>query len=608
MYLSREIFSRQTIKDRLMQSAAKSWGFEKYELEQFDPLVEIMMGALAKELEKTGQYFEERYSDVLQSTVKRLIPEINTYVRPAFSFIQIPAPDNFKVIEPENTFFNKEIRTKSDVESISFTPLKAYELAPYHVTHLAYGGNVFEINNFEKKSVFRYASKKNSIFIGLKIDTYFAHKREIDLYIDWPNNPAANEYRKLLQMAEWQKVELESNRFSAFSEIENTDKAKSYDRDFSFYLQGTLMDYESSFREMLVRVKLPTKTEFHTNIFPEKLSDEENSKLEAIHKNHNVFWIECKLPVHPAINKFCADIYCQTNCIPVVNYNNVRYSTKIKQPFKIVKLQGEAFFVKIRKITNLDGEVYTPKEMPLRKKELSSSYTYQIHRNIAQLGENDAKKEINFFLDLIKEERNAFAAMEPDWLVSELKEMRILINKIEKKIEHKKQIKPTDVYIELENDKDEDIVYLDYVTCQGKKANGIPMGDLLETHSSIISSRPAMLLKTSLGGSDYIDGEIATDKLAGIIHGTDRIVTESDLILFVKNVLEEYEVTVVEVKREFSTSKNRKQGIRSNIKVEATIQKYPDNIDVSYLEGLLDNWIASRCTWGLDIRSKIVMI
>ncbi len=599
-----DIFTRQAIKERLMQSAAQSWGFEKYELEQFDPLVELLMGALAKEMEKSILFFNKRYEGVLQHTIRRLIPELSSFVCPAFSFIQVKAPINSAIVTPQNTKFTKEVIKGGVKNTIIFTPLQTYELTPSHVTCIAYDGKIYEFNNLEKTQLFNYQSSKNCLYIGLNISGYETNNREVQLYVDWPNNPSSPTYRRILEMAVWTNVELyKTNR--SFSDIQyDVESEVSKKIKLDYYLREDLADIESTYNKNLIRFKLPEASIKKSNIFPEKLSIEASKKLEEIHKKYNIFWVEIKLPPHQGIKKMCEDIYCQTNCIPVVNYKKVRHSTKIKAPFKIVKLSGEGFFVKIDRIENLDGMVYHPKEIPLESSHANTVGTYQLHKNIGRIGKNVANREIGYFLDLIKEERNAFAAIEPDWLVDELKKLRILIKGIEKKIDYKSQINPEDVFVELENELSEDIIYIDYVTSQGKIANGIPLGEMLETNSNVLSSQPSMLLKTSIGGNDYVDGSINEDLLTGIIHGTDRIVTEADLKIFVHNVLKNYEVHSIEVKKQVTVSQDKNTGLIPIIWVYINLSDQ-SNMDREYLEMLLDQWLASRCLWGLEIKTQI---
>ena len=82
-------YSRKAIKSRMLNLASEEHGYDPSEYGQFDPLVDLLISALSKELEKSHQYFEQCLEEMADLVVERLLPNSDIDFNPSISVAKV---------------------------------------------------------------------------------------------------------------------------------------------------------------------------------------------------------------------------------------------------------------------------------------------------------------------------------------------------------------------------------------------------------------------------------------------------------------------------------------------------------------------------------------
>ncbi len=154
--------NRQYIKDRMMQSAARFWGLPETDTAaSFDPLVALLMGACATELEKINGEIESSRSRVLERLVQLLSPEALTGVLPAHAVAQAQPADETGKIGPEDQLYISKRHAplqadeQATKEDIYFSPVGDFLLHKAVIKYKATGNKMLpvEINGAHPQTI-----------------------------------------------------------------------------------------------------------------------------------------------------------------------------------------------------------------------------------------------------------------------------------------------------------------------------------------------------------------------------------------------------------------------------------------------------------------------
>jgi len=583
----------------MMDYAAKEWGYNNAELENFDPLVSLLMSGLAKEIEKSYQSYHESYSRVISNVIEKLIPGNRLDFMPSQNIIHLESMQDSTIVNKENLTltFAKHIE-KTDKE-LEFVPLLSCKTLPIQVKYIADGFGIYSISGLDRFEEYAYTHMDNAIYLGL--DERFDQKQEcdLDLYLDWLNYPAKKSLYDLSKLTKWSIGDKELIKVSKpLYEFKDDIEADNFWTSYPF-----MNKIKSSYRNYKRNIISFENIDFSKDYIPEfisKIADEESSLSEL----KNLKWIKVELPPHPQSKDFAKHLFCQTNCFPFINMNKCRLLKKVKAPFKILKLNTEDHFVDIRSIQNTDGKNYTTHEDVLNNSERAGIYRV-ISDGVQRINKKQASEAINEILDTIKEERNAFAAQNPDWIADELLDIKKTINRIQGKLDTSSDINPSDVFVEFENSESEDILTIEYWSSNSNDANDISAGSFFEVTSENESIQSAFSVTSSQGGQSYIGSDQKLKNFQRSLYSRKSIVSVNDIKLFVSERLNQYGIIDIRFDKYLATSQNRSEGYRFLYKVEVDLAQLDQIHDVSRLERLVEEECNENTILGFEISLKI---
>src|SRR5688572_20213062 len=101
--------SREKIKSRMLKNAVQLWGHQPSDVDSYDPLVGMLMGACATEFEKIYHEIYSSQARLIERLAQLLTPEINKGPEPAHAIMHLKSVEASTVINKESQFYTKKL-------------------------------------------------------------------------------------------------------------------------------------------------------------------------------------------------------------------------------------------------------------------------------------------------------------------------------------------------------------------------------------------------------------------------------------------------------------------------------------------------------------------
>jgi len=531
-------FGRKAIKSRMIDVAARLHGYEHFELDSFDPLVDLMLSALAKELEKSHLFFQDNFNDLCNHITGRLIPEADINFKPSHSVVHCQASSKDTVDAHNFKWICTKEATGGPIE-LDFVPIIPYTTTDAQVKLIANGNKLVQYEELNKIDLATYKPINCSIYLGVQPPLDTEQSIDISLYFSWFDHPKILEFLNILNHSEWK---VNGKRMPVLNRINKDTESVLTSWDKS-YFRKTFKEIFDVIEKQYFTISLNTNALSEIGVVPNELLPIIKNNPELAYCNE-LLWIEVSMPHLEECRALGNNLFCQTNCIPVINLNAQFETHKVRQPYKVVRISGDEYFVDIKRLYDYEDLEYVPRHS-LENDPEKIKGTYHIARNsILRIDKRVAIEKIIQLIDLIREERNAFSSFNPDWIVEELEKIKINFQRIEYKLGDNLKIHPQDVFVSLEDDNNESTIRIEYWTCNGEVANGLTRGSIGEVNADVVGmSDEAILLETSVDGKFLTNENDKLSRLKYQLQSRDRIITKSDL-----NAAIEYKISPLKVK------------------------------------------------------------
>ena len=323
---------------------------------------------------------------------------------------------------------------------------------------------------------------------------------------------------------------------------------------------------------------------------------------------NDLLWLRINIPPHELSKSLSQNVFCQTNCVPIINLNKRVFSKKIRAPFKIVKIDDEDFFLEIIDIENSDGKKYVKSDQKINYKKEELEGVYQVFsKGIIRVDNKMAYESIVNMIDLIIEEKNAYSAINPDWIVDELKALDLTINKIKSKSNLDKSLINNTTYLQFESELNEDFIKIEYISINGKSANGIKVGDSLtiQCHFAFQAGQ-GIVVEETREGSSFMSEKARQKELVSRIQSRGSIVTRKDIQVHLEKELDPLVINSVHMDNKVIPSYSPNAGYLSVLNVDIVLEKNGmTEWDSSLLERRLQVYFDSKAMAGLPIKINL---
>lgn len=532
-----------------MQSAARFWGLPDTDTEaNFDPLVALLMGACAAELEKINGEIENSRSRVLERLVQLLSPEALTGVLPAHAIAYALPADPLAHTGPEDQFYiSKRFAPLQDEEKavwkdIYFSPVGTFTLHKATVKYKAAGNKIIltdkSISNQQPLNT-KDGKGFSANHLWLGIETKLLKLDGLRFYFDPIHQSHKKHFFNQLPKAEWvidtQKINheagypLKKNAANYFDidavlnrDISATEKSDDHIHQTYLHHFITLADAGNKTAKSFDKPGVPA---IIRDVFDEK----ELAKMQA----ETLHWVCIQFPEDIG-GDILEEVIVSANCFPVVNRHLLDINYRLKEFINIIPLLSEESFLDIYHIADEQGAT-----LHLRKdNDTENDFSVLLrYGGVGRFDSREAAETVDKLVHLLREETAAFSILGNDFLQNEMTTLQQTINKLEQQITNKQLLKGNTPYLVINNKKKDarQTVYVKFWSSNGADANLIKAETPLSVYSSSqFESGAAKLVTTMQGGRNKLSDAEKVLAYKSALLSKQKLVTNEDIAAFCK--------------------------------------------------------------------------
>ncbi|SEM09864.1 hypothetical protein SAMN04488505_103366 [Chitinophaga rupis] len=566
---------KERIKDRMLKTAARLWGYPDAEVEtSFDPVVQLLLEACASELEKISNEVDVSHARLVERLAQIMMPEPITTSQPAYGILHATSNEPATNITPDHQFFYTH-KTGGNNKDLFFSPLSHHRLFRGHIRYMAVGSKLYESREFWfKEQVLQGTLPKdaapNHLWLGLAMDTLPDNFNGLSFFFDLRNVHQQEMFYHYLPLARFfaGDAELPVNGGYHYSRNEKEETVNAM-LDLAF---DTSARYS---REVLQRYRRNFLT-VNTNFIPAKqrtvplllqliFGKEATSVIDP-----NTFWIRIEFPetVHHSLLE---DLYCSINCLPVINRKVNEQSLKLNRYLNIIPLHTPDIFFDVKKVYDLGGANYHVRNFTTAG-EMQEGDLVVRSSGIGRFDSREAKEIIAYLIEVIRDESSLFEEVKNDYVAGRMRELHQLIASLEEQLQPSRN-KGNIPYLMVKPRESAEYLFVEFYTTNGTLANNIRMGSHLQEYGSIQMHPNSITLVTNTqGGKDRlnIDEKINQYRYHLLTH--DRIVTPEDIKALCKHIMGK-ELSMVTVTKGTTMAPGTTAGYSRSIDIRITLVK-----------------------------------
>ena len=526
---------KEVIHSRLKKVAVKNWGYQEPETEGFDPVIDLLFGACAAELERLSSEIYDSQTHILEKVSQILLPEVNLRPKPAYSIMYAkPASKERHTLQTDQFIFEKEITGKNperpESKKLYFSPIAGIRLLDAEITHLATHEELIQITSlFTRESVLKSSRKDtafpNSLWLGLKINPSVTSLKDVSFFIDWINNPEKENLLNLVNLAKWFINEKETLLKKGYShEIEKkyaleTIEISSY-LDINLKTEKAILQFFEPHFFTITQDILPAKTKYPEEF--QKLFD-----IESLEKlKDELHWFRIDFPeIFP--KEHLSSTFCMINAFPVVNrkFHDSNRPYSLNKDLNIIPLITDDYFYTIQRIVSGSQNQYN--ETPYMRVGEMSPGTYSVRSHgVKRFDERNAFEYLMYLMELLREEHLAFEAVGSSLIEKELTDLQVIINRLRMNIALSKDIQNHTHFLLVKSEIEEDI-WTEFWSTTGVLGNNLPAGSTAKNND--FDKKHLQLLLTTKGGKDPPDQFERIALFKNELLTRNRIVTKDDI-------------------------------------------------------------------------------
>ena len=586
-------YNKENIKDRMFKNAASFWGVRN--VENFDPLVKLIIEALASEIYNLSNEINTIETRILERIAYALTPDVRMSPRPAHMLFHTEPLEDKCIIGKQTGFYydNAVFKQKNQISDIGFYPVDRFLLTKSNVKTLVCGRNIYTLDKSLNREILTRSAVRSDIFsrnlwFALDLDPHIDNLKDISFNFDFLNADNKNEYFHLLPFTKWEHnseiLKLSPGIFTDSDELQAGDISL-----FAHYDPAILSDlsirkfYDHRFLTVKNDCKVSTMKK---ELFPEELIPMFSEYIVS-QIQEPLYWFKVTFP--PNFNEEIMErILIGTNVFPVANKGLRRQASRNLKLSNTVPLftGNKEFFLSVQSVVDSQNRIY--KQLPFRDKETNQYGTYSIKRGgTERFDSRDAREQIFGLVDRLRDEGTAFAQWGRGFLENVVENLNIQITSLEQNIKKIEQNKEISSYLIIDSESQGDeVIYADYWITNCELANDIKAGTNFSPYSDTFVNPDIIVSMTPcVGGKSRPSSTNVLDMYKYILTGRDRIFTTEDIVNFCYAEYGDF-ISSVEVKKGIQVSSKPKEGLIRTIDIFLDIKKQFDS-DPS--EDLKDN-------------------
>ncbi|NVJ89051.1 MAG: type VI secretion system baseplate subunit TssF [Flavobacteriaceae bacterium] len=565
----------ESVKNRMLKTAAKIWGVSINEIEtSFDPVVSLLISSCASEISKIHSRLNESHYTITEKLIELMTPETTGDSKPAHAILYVNPQDSYVNLNSENLFYYKK-KDKNSVNSqnIFFSPVQDFKLVRADVKYLVCRDLFKTYNQSDgqtRKSInINDANLSNStILLGIESDLKFLELNNVSFYFHCDDIEHNTSFYNYLKHSKWSinnhDLEITSGFYNSDCVVKEeissifdnfSDKSKNIDKQ--------TLNFYQKFYITIKDKRVFKKSKKYNEV--EEILNSIDLKMDS-----NITWIKIVFP-EDINNKTLQSIFASLNATPVLNKELKSFSYQLRNILNIIPVNSDGYFFDIKSITNTNGMAYQLKNKNVNNDAKGTYYVRR--RNIGKLDYRNAKDYLIYMIELLKEESASFSFMNHDFLHANLNSLNQQISLIEDKLSNSNANFSDTNYIFLEPHENKEVLLIEYWSTNGEDANEIKPGSDLEVYKAIgVKQKGNYLLTSSFEGKSSVSLEERLNAHRSSLLSRDRIVTVKDIEALCFELYND-KITNVKIRKTYQNNIELKKGITNCISIQLTANK-----------------------------------
>ena len=564
------------IKERILKFAMELWGIN--EPRNMDPVVDLLLDVFANETARLYQEIKASDSRLLYQLSRILIDNKWVLPIPAHALMSVaPNNDETCVLNAEDHFYTEKFIFGKESVQVFFTPLFNYPLVNARLGIIAYGDTVKTVSekSFSSSLFLDRKEQIESYVVWLAFDINEKHLSETQemtlclipddtLFVPFLHMTRIyNCTGKEIPVQFGLKVQDPFNNAHYFDGITNFYN--------DYYVKISLTDADKSLKTLLQQFPLARQTE---NIDTDK----------------KFFWIKLRLPEIFNSQDYLNSLNIYLNTYPVVNRKLVYKQHNFATNGRYIPLPCPkgSYFLNIRSICDNTGKEYTDRQQQYEENPTGIFDLY--FGNLERFDSDSAIDLINQIIQRIREDGNAFSALNPDLLTAQLKELFFKLSEIEKSVENvnrdEKRQRIFALTVPAPNATSAEVKFW---TTSGQLANGLDERAFVQQFNMEKYDATSLVFRTPVqGGIVHTEESNLVHSLRYGLVSRDRIVSKRDIHNYIYHKMGN-NVDTIQIKDGIAISPERKKGFVRIVQVEIKLkQNIRDFLDLSVFAHFLE--------------------
>lgn len=513
------------IKERLLDRALDLWGIE-YE-RQLDPVVDLLLEAVAFESFQLEETLARADAALLGRLSRLLIPQKWMLPRPAHGLLSVhpKSGEHLMELSPHDHFSVNRVVQGVKSPPLFFTPLYATQLLDAQIRYRLWGTQLEELGRRRCYTEQAFAEEDrlgdHTLYLGIQIaEENLVHTDRLRLAI----LPERGELLPFL------------SEIQAFDACEHPLVIQAQNILEDSYEGHYVQDLKEHYCHYLYEIELQeSKASCSlTSLFP-KLKEE----LQELHDvASQLYWIRLEFPAVFTLDDM-ASMGVHLNTVPVINRRLIRKLHSLEREGRILSLStsDQGHFLSIESLEDNLGKVYIPRE---RSYEAGALGVYSLYfGDLERFDASDAQRQLRRVLQLVREEGNAFSAVDNSSFASVLKELQDRLTTLEKTVgKMQSESGPSKAFLMTMPEAEAEHLALSYWESTGGLANGLSPQDIIQSLEPDKFDSASIRLRTKTKGGRAAETEDML--IAHLRYGLlskERIVTREDVKSYLKHRL-----------------------------------------------------------------------
>ena len=513
------------IKERLLDRALDLWGIE--DERQLDPVVDLLLEAVAFESFQLEETLARADAALLGRLSRLLIPQKWMLPRPAHGLLSVhpKSGEHLMELSPHDHFSVNRVVQGVKSPPLFFTPLYATQLLDAQIRYRLWGTQLEELGRRRCYTEQAFAEEDrlgdHTLYLGIQIaEENLVHTDRLRLAI----LPERGELLPFL------------SEIQAFDACEHPLVIQAQNIPEASYEGHYVQDLKEHYCHYLYEIELQeSKTSCSlTSLFP-KLKEE-------LHELHDVasqlYWIRLEFPAVFTLDDM-ASMGVHLNTVPVINRRLIRKLHSLERGGRILSLStsDQGHFLSIESLEDNLGKVYIPRE---RSYEAGALGVYSLYfGDLERFDASDAQRQLRRVLQLVREEGNAFSAVDNSSFASVLKELQDRLTTLEKTVgKMQSESGSSKAFLMTMPEAEAEHLALSYWESTGGLANGLSPQDIIQSLEPDKFDSASIRLRTKTKGGRAAETEDML--IAHLRYGLlskERIVTREDVKSYLKHRL-----------------------------------------------------------------------